>query len=146
MKHPFKAFNKSKYWTSSMTLAPGNTTQKSPIHGWVLLEAVCVHTRRWRRGEVKIELHNLQLPEANIVPQNRPFQKEMNLPTIDFEGLLALSFWEGNLQVLSGTSVSGMSHPPIFTALTSQSPRPTPRHQHRSSVTVIKSLDCSKSW
>ena len=34
------------------------------------------------------------LPKTNIAPETRSAQKDMNLPTIDFQGR-AVSFWEG---------------------------------------------------
>ena len=35
------------------------------------------------------------LPETNIAPENRPSQKEIHLPTTNFQGR-AVSFREGN--------------------------------------------------
>ena len=40
-------------------------------------------------------VRTVTLPETNIAPENGPSQKETNLPTIHFQGLLAVSFREG---------------------------------------------------
>ena len=57
------------------------------------------HTREIQ-FEGLIDLQTIFLPETNIAPENRPFQKEISIPTIHFQVL-----WEGKLALL-GSIVS----------------------------------------
>ena len=46
-------------------------------------------------------------PETNIAPENRPSQKEIHLPTSDFQGR-AVSFREGNEQLKKQNASPGI--------------------------------------
>ena len=76
--------------SESFNFPSGDTNQFHAIYspGWQPIASLGMLKMTWGSLSLAIwENYNHTLPETNIAPENRPSQKETNIPTIHFQVL-----------------------------------------------------------